>query len=55
MPDGARLENLPPGAVPTGLADSPVTVVPVRWHGTTAVTLNYRASDGGFAERLVCR
>jgi SNF2 family DNA or RNA helicase len=39
----ARLEDLTPGAVVTGLVGNrPVTVVAAEWHGTAALTLTYR-------------
>lgn len=37
------------------VADLPVSVVAVRWHGTSALTLTYRDSSGRVDERLVYR
>jgi superfamily II DNA or RNA helicase len=53
---GARLEDLTPGTSVRGVtADGAVTVVAVRWHGSTAVTLTYRDGAGKVDERLVYR
>src|SRR4029450_12965695 len=43
-----RLEDLTPGARVSGLLvpGSPVTVVQVEWHGTSAMTLTYREDNG---------
>jgi hypothetical protein len=52
----ARLEDLTPGMSVRGVtADGAVTVVAVRWHGSTAVTLTYRDDAGKVDERLVYR
>src|SRR5262249_33391873 len=51
-----RLENLQPGVLVHGVsAGGPVTVVAVRWHGTTALTLTYRDSSGHTDEQLLYR
>lgn len=53
---GAALEDLTTGAVVSGVtADGPVTVVAVEWHGSSCVTLTYRARGGEVAEQLVYR
>jgi superfamily II DNA or RNA helicase len=52
----ARLEHLTLGAQVTGvLADQPVTVVHVDWHGTEALTLVYRDGSGKVADQLLYR
>src|SRR5260221_9425555 len=52
----AHLEDLTKGALFSGvLADIPVTVVDVTWHGSDVLTLTYRTADGAVAERLVMR
>lgn len=56
MSDGVRLEGLTPGSLVRGVTpDGPVTVVAVRWHGTSALTLTYRDGSGRVDERLVYR
>lgn len=50
------LESLQPGITVQGVtADGPVTVVAVRWHGTSALTLTYRDRAGRVDERLLYR
>ncbi len=52
----STLEELLPNAAIRGVVpDSLVTVVNVTWHGTSAVTLTYRAADGKVAETLLYR
>src|SRR5215813_1657864 len=62
MPPGARmmaqstLESLQPGVLVQGItAEGLVTVVAVRWHGTSALTLTYRDRTGRVDERLLYR
>ena len=56
MAEPMRLESLQPGVVVQGVtADGPVSVVAVRWHGTTALTLTYRDAAGQVDERLLYR
>ncbi len=51
-----RLEDLIPGAGIRGVVpDAVVSVVAVRWHGTSAVTMTYKAADGRVADRLLYR
>jgi hypothetical protein len=48
------LEDLAPGAVVDGVVPGrQVTAVAVAWHGSAAVTLTYRDSDGTVGERLL--
>jgi superfamily II DNA or RNA helicase len=50
------LECLQPGVMVQGVtADGSVTVVAVRWHGTSALTLTYRDRTGRVDERLLYR
>jgi hypothetical protein len=52
----ARLEELTLGAQIGGvLADQPVTVVHVDWHGTEALSLVYREATGRVADQLLYR
>jgi SNF2 family DNA or RNA helicase len=52
----ARLEDLTTGARVTGVvANQPVTVVQVQWHGTQAITLTYRDDAGHPGEQLLYR
>lgn len=56
MPELVRLEDLQPGVLVHGVsAGGPVTVVAVRWHGTTALTLTYRDNSGNADEQLLYR
>jgi SNF2 family DNA or RNA helicase len=51
-----RLEDLIPGASIRGVVpDAVVSVVAVQWHGTSAVTMTYKAADGRVADRLLYR
>jgi superfamily II DNA or RNA helicase len=53
---GVRLEDVTPGALVGGVAgDGLVTVVAVRWIGSNAVQLTFRAGDGRLDERLLYR
>ena len=52
----ARLEALTPGAQVAGIDPAgPVIVVAAEWHGTSALTLTYRATDGRTDARLLYR
>jgi hypothetical protein len=52
----ATLEDLRPGTSVGGVVPGKeVTAVALGWHGTTAVTLTYRDSDGHVGERLLYR
>ena len=56
MAEPVLLESLQPGVLVRGVtADGPVSVVAVRWHGTTALTLTYRDAAGRVDERLLYR
>ena len=51
-----KLEDLQPTATVRGiLADSLVTVVSVRWHGSQTVELTYRAASGELGSELLYR
>ncbi len=51
-----RLEDLKQGARVLGiLPDAAVTVVNVRWHGSTVVELTYRTDDGKLGNELLYR
>jgi SNF2 family DNA or RNA helicase len=51
-----RLEDLTPGTAVRGiLPDASVTVYSVQWHGSDALSLVYRTSDGKFAEEILFR
>jgi SNF2 family DNA or RNA helicase len=52
-----RLEDLTPGARVSGLLvpGSPVTVVQVEWHGTSAMTLTYREDNGRVDHEILYR
>jgi hypothetical protein len=51
-----RLEDLSKGTLVNGIvADKPVTVVDVTWHGADVLTLVYRTGDGQVADRLIYR
>lgn len=51
-----KLEDLQPDAAVRGiLPDALVTVVNVTWHGSDALTLVYRASDGRIADEILYR
>jgi superfamily II DNA or RNA helicase len=53
---GVRLEDVTPGALVGGVVgDGAVTVVAVRWIGSNALQLTYRADDGRLDERLLYR
>jgi superfamily II DNA or RNA helicase len=53
---GVRLEELASGSSIRGVVpDAVVSVVAVQWHGTSAVTMTYKASDGRVADRLLYR
>lgn len=50
------LEDLQPGATIRGiLPDAAVSVVSVRWHGSGALTLVYRAASGRIADEILYR
>lgn len=52
----ASLENLTPGTRVKGvIADRPVTVVQLAWHGTAAATLTYRDDQGHVGDQLIYR
>ncbi|MCW2940275.1 MAG: helicase, partial [Actinomycetia bacterium] len=52
----ARLEDLTPGAVVDGVTPGGhVTVVAVKWYGSNAVNLTYRADNGQVADQLIYR
>jgi superfamily II DNA or RNA helicase len=52
----AQLEDLSPGTVIGGVVPAKnVTSVALAWHGSSAVTLTYRDSDGRVGERLLYR
>jgi len=52
----ATLEDLTPGAVVEGAVPGrQVIAVAVSWHGSSAVTLTYRDTDGTVGERLLYR
>lgn len=52
----ARLEDLTKGALVRGVvADAPVTVVDVTWHGSDTTTLTNTLPDLTQAQRLRCR
>ena len=53
----ARLEDLTPGAMVTGVVpgETAVAVVAAEWHGTACVTVTYRTTDGSVGQRLVFR
>ncbi|OQC08748.1 MAG: hypothetical protein BWX80_00175 [Candidatus Hydrogenedentes bacterium ADurb.Bin101] len=51
-----KLEDLRPDATLRGmLPDMLVTVVNVEWHGSDALTLVYRSSDGRVADEILYR
>ena len=51
-----KLEDLQPGATIRGiLSDSSITVVNVQWHGSDALTLVYRGSNGRIADEILYR
>jgi len=53
---GMRLEDLQPGTGVRGvLPDGLVTVVSVQWHGSNALTLVYRMSEGRVADQILFR
>ncbi|HET9895152.1 MAG TPA: helicase-related protein [Streptosporangiaceae bacterium] len=53
---GVRLEDLTPGALAGGITgDGAVTVVAVRWIGSNAVQVTFRAESGRLDERLLYR
>jgi len=52
----ARLEDLTSGAIVRGvLAERPVKVIDLMWHGSNAVTLTYRDDFGTVDQRLLYR
>src|SRR5207237_5324255 len=52
----ARLEELTRGSAVRGVVpDSLVSVVDVRWYGTTALELTYKTPDGRVANQLLYR
>src|SRR5260370_38648758 len=52
----ARLEELTRGSAVRGIVpDSLVSVVDVRWYGTTALELTYKTPDGRVANQLLYR
>ncbi|MFE5290486.1 helicase-related protein [Nocardia sp. NPDC056611] len=53
---GVRLEDLTPGAVVGGvLPNGHVTVVAVKWYGSSAINLTYRTDAGNAADQLLYR
>jgi len=52
----ARLEDLTRGASVSGvLPDGPVTVVDVRWHGSSVIELTYKDARGRLGNELIYR
>src|SRR5579884_4116649 len=52
----ARLEDLTPGALLRGIVpDDVVTVIDVKWYGTTALELTFKDSSGRLAQELLYR
>jgi hypothetical protein len=52
----ARLEELKPGAsVKWILPDAPVTVVEVKWHGSSVAELTYKDPSGRLGNELLYR
>ena len=50
------LEQITTGSLIKGIAGPElVTVVAVKWHGSSAITVNYRQANGSLNERLLYR
>ena len=50
-----RLENITAGSIITGIANGPVTVVAVQWHGTTVLEVTFKDTKGRLASQLLYR
>jgi len=51
-----KLEDLQPGLLVTGIApQQPVTVIDIRWHGSNAIELFYKRTDGQTGSQLLFR
>jgi superfamily II DNA or RNA helicase len=52
----AKLEDIKAGTMLKGITGAePVSVIAVKWHGTTALSITYRHTDGTLGDRLLFR